>query len=494
MKTLRLLSLLFLLTLLLGGCGLLGDDEEDTSGLVTLQGRVLNATTNNPVPGAFVRVLPINVLREADDEGFYSFEVEIDSTMALEVTASKDGFTTDETEVLAVAGRVIPVPSLRLTQTSVTPTQSGKAANILLQSQSSSTIGVRESGSEEVMQLTFQVTDSLGRPVTLEQAAQVNFRLGQAPAGAFLSPTSAKTDNNGRVAVSLSSGTTAGVVQLLAEANVDGRTLRSQPVAIAIHGGLPAQSHFSLGPARFNFPGLNTYGITNAMSVIVGDKYANPVKPGTAVYFTTTHGVVEGSATTDAQGRGSVQLISANPLPANGIAVVTATTADDRQQPVSSRTPVVFSGVPVVSISPAVAALNQTYTLTVTDQNGNPLAAGTSISVKVEGTKVKAVGNTSLTLDDTGFRDANGDGDIFDYEDVLRGPGITQFTFRAVADLSSETDQGTPVVESITITVSGPNGQLEVVLTPAGAKTFMKQVRLTQQGDGRVEARLQPAF
>jgi hypothetical protein len=191
--------------------------------------------------------------------------------------------------------------------------------------------------------------------------------------------------------------------------------------------------------------------------VILGDRYSNPVKPGTAVYFSTSHGVIEGSVLTNAQGRGSVNLISANPLPPNGIARITARTGDENQQSISVETAVVFSGVGFITVEPAVALLDQTYRVTLMDQNGNPLAEGTTLSVRVEGTRVKAVGNTSVTLDDTAFIGG------LDYEHVLRGPGITEFTFSAVKDLQRD-QEGQPEVESITITVRGPNGSGEIVL------------------------------
>jgi hypothetical protein len=469
-----LLPALVLLLLGVAACDLADDDS---GGVVTLVGQVLNAQTNNPVPGAFVRILPYNLLYEADEEGRFSIAVEIDSTMELRVQANKDGFSMATATVLALAGRQIEVPTLRLSQTAVEGPKSGKASNILLLQQSGQSIGVKESGSREVATVTFQAADSLGRPVILDNAVEVDFTLGEQPGGGeFIFPERARTDNNGQVVVNLSSGTRAGVVQIVAQTVVDGRTVRSLPVSVAIHGGLPAQGHFSVGPERFNFPGLRSYGLTDPISVIVGDKYANPVKPGTAVYFTTTHGVIEGSVLTNAQGRGSVDLISANPLPGDGIALITATTADENQQQVAGRTAVVMSGVPFVTVNPAVARLNQTYQLTVMDQNGNPLAGGTTIAVRVEGTRVKAVGHTNVRLDDTAFIGG------LAYENVLRGPGVTEFTFSAVQDLRID-EGGLPEVETITITVSGPNGGLEIVLPREGPAT-------TRTDGVTVEARL----
>lgn len=453
--------------LIAAGCDLANGDDE-TGGIVALRGQVLDVDTNNPVPAAFVRVLPFDLLFEADTEGRFDFDVEIDSTMELKVIATKDGYGNATTDVLALAGRQINVPTLRINKNGAEELVSGKASNILLLAQSAQSIGVKESGSNEVATLTFQLADSLGRPVILDNAADVEFSLGVQPGGGeFIYPTSSSTDNNGKVTVNLSSGTRAGVVQIVASTTVDGLEVRSLPVSVAIHGGHPDQTHFSIGPAQFNFPGLRRYGLENDIAIIAGDEYGNPVKEGTAVYFTTDGGIIEGSALTNAQGRGSAKLISANPLPSDGIARVTASTADKDQQDVRSQTAVVFSGVPVVIVSPSTAALGQTYNLTVTDQNGNPLTGGTQISVRVEGTKVKAVGNVNVRLDDTAFIGG------LTYDHVLRGPGVTEFSFKAVEDLILDED-GEPTVESITILVSGPNGSLEIVLGQAmGVQTNM---------------------
>lgn len=472
-QTIALLTAILCLNLV--ACDLQG--EEDASGITTLSGRVLDAETNNPVAHAFIRVLPHDQLFEADSAGQYDFDLEIDSSMELSISASKPGYATSGTDVLALPGRQIDVPVLRLQQTGDMAPVSGDPSNILLLDQSTQSIGVKGSGSQEVATATFQLADSLGRPVVLDQAADVKFSLGVAPGGGeFIYPTSARTDNNGQVKVNLSAGTRAGVVQIIAETTVNGTKIVSRPVSVSIHGGLPDQTHFTLGPARFNFPGLRTFGLENPISVIVGDQYGNPVKPGTSVYFTTEGGVIEGSILTDDQGRGSVSLISANPLPDDGIAVITASTADENQQVVTSQTAVVMSGVPIVTVSPTTAQLNQTYQLTVMDQNGNPLAGGTIISVKVEGTKVKAVGNTNVELDDTAFLGG------LTYDHVARGQGITEFTFRAVQDLNIE-EEGEPEVETITILVSGPNGSLEIVL--GGAAGF--KTRALNNGETVVE-------
>jgi hypothetical protein len=497
--------LLLLLVLLLGLFSLHCDTTDSESGTVTLSGQVLDAATSQPIPGAFVRVLANDafddnpdedLLIETDDEGRFSVSIRLDMTADLVLVASDDAYDQGRRTILAIAGRDIEVPTFRLRRIVEEEIETGTPSNILLLEVSNETIGVIESGSDEVSRVTFQVADSAGHPVTLDDQAQVRFSLGQQPGGGeFIAPTQAPTDNSGQVMVNLSSGTRAGVVQIIAEADVteaDGstRTIRSKPVAVTIHGGLPDQNHFTVGPQQFNFPGLIAFGIKNPISVIVGDKWSNPVRPGTSVHFETTHGVVEGSTQTDQEGGGTVNLISGNPFPPTGIAIVEAETAgfvdpesptDEGQERVSSFFPVLFSGLISIGVEPPTAILGQTYTLTVTDYLGNPLAPGTVIRVTAEGTKVKAVGNTNVELDDTGFEVLDALGLPSSYR-AITGVGITEFTFRAVEDLRID-ESGVPTLEAITVLVAGPNGRLEVVLTAGGASSRTVGAEVERVGD-----------
>ena len=496
-----------LLLLMLGLLGLFSigcDSTDDESGTVTLMGQVLDSETSEPVAGAFIRILAnpafdkdpdLDILVEADDEGRFSVDIKVDFTADLVLIASEDAYDQSRRTILAIADRTIEVPTFRLQRVVAEEPESGTPSNILLLSVTNATIGVIESGSDEVSRITFQVADSAGRPVTLNDQTLVRFMLGQQPGGGeFIAPAEAPTDNSGKVTVNLSSGTRAGVVQVIAETDVDGKTIRSKPVAVTIHGGLPDQTHFTVGPAQFNFPGLLAFGIKDAIGVIVGDKWSNPVRPGTAVYFNTTHGVIEGSIQTNAQGAGSVDLISGNPFPvppdSRGIAIVHGETAgnidldDNGQQRVTTFFPVLFSGFIVIGVDPPSARLNQTYTLTVTDVLGNPLAPNTNIRVTAEGTKVKAVGNTNVELDDTGFIVLDNLGLPSSYR-AITGPGITEFTFRAVDDLRID-EGGVPTLEAITILVAGPNGRLEVVLTASGAMTRTAGATIKTLSNGNV--------
>lgn len=485
----RLLFLLLtggLLGLFYAGCDFAGEDVADRS--VVLTGRVVTES-GDPIPDAFVRVPALGLSQYTDDKGLYRFEAEADSTMDIQVIANKSGFNSAGQAVLVVPGSEVNA-LLTMVAIEASEPESGPASNIILLSGPEASIGVKESGSPEVAQIDFLVADSLGRPVTLEHAVNVNFRLGASPGGGeFIYPQVAGTNNNGKVTANLSSGTAAGVVQIIAEAQVEGRTISSKPVAVSIHGGLPDLNHFTLGPEEVNFPGLTKLGLDNTIQVIVGDEYANPVKPGTAVYFTTNHGLISGSTTTDETGRGAVQLTSANPLPADGIAVITASTGDKNDAVIQRQTAVVLSAPTRITLNPATVTMNQAYEVTVDDRNLNPLAPGTQIQVTVDGKNVKAVGDTEVELDDTIFSGG------LAYENVVRGPGYTKFYFSTVkGDEMVQDSTGTEApapseLNSISIRVSSPNGNLDYTILGSSVSSKTEGAAIETLSSGAVMVR-----
>lgn len=478
------LGLLFLT----GACDIGGVDTSD----VTLSGRVLNSTTQNPVADAVVTLTYQGEDEEqeasvvTDESGRFSTSIEISTSTQVTIEASKQGTTVQTTERVSPDLEEVGDIELALSLSDEDESEPGRPTNITLAEQSTDVIRVQESGGEEVARLTFQVVDSSGTPIELDRAVGVDFRFSQQPGDATLTPERDSTDGSGTATVNVASGTTAGVVQVVAETETaDGSTIRSKPVRLSVHGGLPNKCHFTVSPDQYNFPGLLENDLTNDVTAIVGDKYGNPVVPGTAVYFSTNAGIIGGSAETDADGSGSVTLTSSNPTPSDGVATLQAQTVgtDDantivdpdncpdpaetgNENELTETVPVVFSGRPEVQVSPDSAELEQTYQLTVFDAENNlPLAPGTSIAVEAEGTQVQATGNTDVTLDDTTIRDDDGDG--FEASDVEVGEGITEFTFRVVEDPDPEATEE-PAVETVTITLSGPNGDLEIVLTPSG--------------------------
>lgn len=416
----------------------------------TLQGVVADRTTGNALSGAVVRVISASQASEpqtiTDNQGKYSLTVPMDKNKQLYIIAVKEGYYPDTASVYAAMGRSIDVPLFRLIIRNAADVSSGDPASIYLVSQSAQSIGVKESGSIETASLVWEVQDSTGTPVDAKHAANVSFRIGITPRGGeYISPENVMTNALGRVAMNISSGTKAGVMQLIAEIKLPGKTILSKPVSIAIHGGLPDQTHFSIAPEKLNIPGYNYNGVIDLITAYAGDKYANPVRPKTAVYFTTDGAYIEGSALTNDMGLGTVKLISAEPRPVHpvlgkGFATITASTADENYHMVTGQTIVLFSGLPFLSVTPSTVDIphlgSQTFYYTLKDQNDNPLSEGTAINVSVEGEKLKVTGDTNVRLPDT------------------QSKSWTQFTFTVVS--KDSTDGLKPV--NISISTTGPNG------------------------------------
>ncbi|MBT8385974.1 MAG: Ig-like domain-containing protein, partial [Ignavibacteria bacterium] len=353
-----------------------------------ISGQVVDRDTGFPIDSAIVRIFSntINTILYTSGFGQYSVEAEFENNESLFVTVYKNGYKTDTSNVEVVAGQDLAVPLVELKKLSGggDPVPSGDPVSIFLSSISSTVIGVKESGSVETTRIEFIAQDSVGVPIDSNHVVAVHFSLGAGPGGGeFLSPPEVMTNSNGAAVVNLTSGIKAGAVQVIAKIFLANSTITSLPVAVTIHGGLPDLTHFSIAPAMLNFPGYNIFGLENPITAFVGDKYANPVRPETAVYFTSTGGIIEGSVLTNPLGVGSVNLISAEPRPnhpvfGEGFATITASTIDENSQTISKETIVLFSGIPQISINPTSINVpnggSQSFSYFVGDQNGNPLA------------------------------------------------------------------------------------------------------------------------
>ncbi|MEJ2051056.1 MAG: hypothetical protein P8Y60_14670 [Calditrichota bacterium] len=93
---------------------------------------------------------------------------------------------------------------MSLTPISVMSRPTGNAASIVLVWRSTGAIGLRESGSVETAKLVFEVQDSSGMRIDLDQEVDVHIQLGSAPGGGeYLSPPCVRTSNNGQASVNL---------------------------------------------------------------------------------------------------------------------------------------------------------------------------------------------------------------------------------------------------------------------------------------------------
>jgi hypothetical protein len=497
----------------------LGGSAEN-SGTALLEGNVLDGN-GDPVASAQVAALPNEqtvsdqeISTSTDGDGAYALEVEITAGTDLTVQASSDG--RDAEQVVTVFPDSAR-SGIDFSFEGDDDEEGGQPAYIELQSVDPQTIQVQETGGTEVSRLTFVVRDEAGQAISLDEQRQMRFRFGNKPPllppnqeeleesedSLKILPKQALTNDNGEATVNVNSGLVAGVAQVIAEVDgPNGQAIESEPVPITIHGGFPSREHLTVAVDQFNYAGLSVAGLENEVSVLVGDRYSNPVRPETAVYFETTGGVVEGDVLTDEQGRGAVQLISGNPEPEEtengnggpGVAVVTARTVNVDNEAITRKAAVVVSGVPNLAVTSddgdaKQAQLGQSYTLKVVDQNENPLAPGTSIQVRAEGNEVEVggadatAGDVNVTLENTPLVDQDGDGDALDYEDVQRGVGRTAFSFKPIEDPNPE-EEGQPTLTGLTITVNGPGGSASCSIDTSPGQTTCSTGSITSSADG----------
>jgi len=456
-KKSELLSYMFYTLVLFAAVGCESSSEplpNDTGGTtynLTITGTILDASSGAVIDSALITINHTGGSKTtyANTSGAFTASFNIDVSQQITIIVSKVNYKTDTTHVFVTKNAVNNLSPIRLSKvaTGTGGTTTGPASAIYMLSQTTTSLGVRASGSAETGRITFVVVDSAGNSISFSNTVLVKFTLAAQPGGGeFIYPTFVYTDTAGQASVFLTSGTKAGVVQIQAEIDIGTRKIISQPVTFAIHGGLPDLDHFGLASQYLNFAGYNIFGLTNAVTAYLGDKYGNPVRPSTAVYFTTTGGLIPGSKVTDDLGLSTVNLMSAEPRPTHptagaGFGTITASTADENNNTISKNILVLFSGVPLVTVTPSTFDIpnggSQRFDYEVKDQNGNPLAPGTQITVAVEGEGVKTRGDVSITMPDTQSR------------------YYTRFAF-TVSDAADTTNK----VENIYIKISssGPNG------------------------------------
>ncbi len=423
-----------------------------------ISGQVISNQTGIPVDSAYVQVIGTSIYQSAltDAQGKYSLSVSLTANTNLAVIVSKSAFNSDTTAIYVTAGTDYPMSLIKLVPVNSGSGQqpSGNPISIFLFSQTASSIGVKESGSPETAGLTFEVQDSSGVPVVLNHSVDVNFLIGAQPnGGEFISPTTVTTNDQGQATVNLTSGTKAGVVQIIAQINTKSGMIQSKPVSIAIHGGLPDINHFMMGTSLLNVSTLHLNSYPGFVSVALGDKYANPVRTHTTVYFTSTAGYVQGSSYTDDLGFASATWVAAPPLTVDpifgpGFIRITASTADENLQTISKTSVVLISGTPQISITPTTFDIpnggSQSFYYSVSDSNGNPLMSGNTITVTVEGQNIGSEGDLNVNIPDT------------------QSKSWTQFQF-LVYDTADTLNVPMPV--TIKILSDGPNGTASKIIT-----------------------------
>jgi hypothetical protein len=467
MKNSTLLLLPIVIAFIFQACGSANDS-------VIIAGQVVESGSGNPISQAVVEITqPANLQQTAttDSAGNFSFDVEPgDETVNTTIEISKQGYSTNSSNFKLTPDTDIDDLIIRLQSSDtddggdgedddVVGGESGGPASLELTSISSSSIALRGTGGDEESKFTFAVKDSAGRPVA--QGYEVNFSIIRGPdGGERINPSTGVTSSEGIVSSSIASGDSAGVVKVEASINRPnvGVSIQSTPVLVSIGNGFPQSENFRVAPVNTNFEAWGLIASSestvepNVIVASLGDYRNNPVLPGTAVDFTTTAGIITASAVTDENGLALAEIRPDGSTPADnprgvGFATVTARTVDTDDNYITAETDLLFtSRNPSISLSPTPFSIpsngSESFDLTITDVNGYPIAAGSTISVSVgEG--------LSSTFEEI---------TLGDY--VSAGEGKTEFGF-TVSDTDDENSN--EVNTSISVTVTLPSGQTKSV-------------------------------
>lgn len=462
-KMKRVHSLIILALFLVINC------QPTDDNFVTIQGQVTDERTGVGLAGAALIITSPDELSgnfaSADSSGNYSFgSIDISQATDASIRASQTGYESDTRAITIVPGQSFTLDFELAEEGSdsdggdgdgggqVVEGEPGIPAAIVLTDVTETAINIRQTGGTVNTTFSFVVQDSSGRNMNEDTPVEVNFEIIKGPGGGeAVVPNKVETNDNGEVVSNLFSGDSAGVVRLEAYiVREDGIRIASSPILIAINGGFPAADRFFVAPINYNVEGFGLIdpSIQYSITASVGDRYGNPVKVGTAVDFRTDAGRIDGSATTDERGFATVQLSPDGSRPGFGTAevgffTVTAKTVDEDNEFIQKEFTMLFTTrTAIITFTsgtfdiPADGADNITFT--VTDGNGYPMAAGTTITVTSQG-DIGVTGDAEIEL-----------GDYF-----TGGSGITDFTV-TVQDLDDI--NSTSQSASITVTVTTPAG------------------------------------
>ena len=418
-------------------------------------GRVVDDVLFESLEGVLVNVLNRAETAVTNLIGNYELNLIIafNESDTVDIEFFKSGFAPDTLfEVALNIGGTLTNPTVGLAPVD----RAGPASSITIVSVSTNSIGIKGAGGLETADIAFLLSDANGNPLDRFRPTEVAFDLSGPNGGELVAPDTAVSDENGIIMTTLNSGTEAGPVQVVA--TIAGLGISSQPVPIAIHGGLPDSAHFSLIPSTLNIAGLVQFGREAVITAFVGDKFSNIVPPGTAIQFQSSHGIIQGSAVTDENGQASVTLFSAEPLPVRpdtGFVTITGETIDENGDIISASTRVLFSGLTQLQIdfdSDSVFTIldgeQATFNFTVNDtSNLRPLEGGSTISVIA--TVGIVSGDVNITMPDT----------------QARGPKTTEFSFTLSDDEPLDEFPNTPVPSTVTILVISPNGNAQITIT-----------------------------
>ncbi|HVY79365.1 MAG TPA: hypothetical protein VG994_00150 [Steroidobacteraceae bacterium] len=147
--------------------------------------------------------------------------------------------------------------------------------------------GTGGAGRQETSTVIFEVKDSSGGP---RADADVTFSLDTNVGGITLTPTTAKSDAQGRVQTIVNAGTIHTTATVTAK--IASPAISTQSSQLTISSGLPDADSFSLAVQCNNVEAWNYDGVVVPVTARLSDRFNNPPPDGTAVTFTAEGGSI----------------------------------------------------------------------------------------------------------------------------------------------------------------------------------------------------------
>lgn len=374
---------------------------------------------------------------------------------------------------------------------------------------SPTSVGVMGSGRNTTLLVTADVKDDKNNAVADSNLVQFEL-VGFVDSEASLSPSLPSNAHvsepvptvNGAARVSFHAGTISGTVRIRArivDENGDPviPAISSETTEFQVFAGPPfldstdwsdpfTQSRMTVAGSPLNiYAGeLNSEYSRSQITVLIGDRYQNPVPEGTAVYFTTTGGIVSTEqGFTNEHGLCTNTLYAGNPFPTllnsselpnpnvslggpvtfqmprfdfdgdgndnNGICVVSAYSdgvdVQGNQVKVWDYVPIIFSldvTTFEIEVEKTFMYIGETIfvTITIHDINGNPIAGGSMIKI------------------DTAF------GGLSTSQIETDSPGTTTYRVALTNNLDPAVDKAGDTV--VNVTLESPNGNITDISEP----------------------------
>lgn len=273
--------------------------------------------------------------------------------------------------------------------------------------------GAGGTGRSETAILQFNVKDKSGNPV---KDAVVDFEV--VPSGVVqLNIASAKSNNDGLVATSVSSKSTATAV--IVKAVVRGKSISTQSDTLTVSNGISTQRGFDISASKYNL-NLDLSGDSSTIRIAIVDSSGNPVADGVPILAIADFGRIASSdrgGCTTQNGVCSVEYQVQNPRPDDGVPVSLTFSTQTGNNDVISDTLNLWvtsigwgdfyssqsGGVPVtaMTLSGADPKCKFSWDGFLGTPNGFPMPANTSISVKSKGSVVQGTMDTVLDKSST---------------------------------------------------------------------------------------------